>query len=1609
MSHGDAETPPILYPDPTTARGAKDQESSPRVNDETVRNLRKTVDQTQVNVSCVYMTVLLSFIFIVVLLLVYDSHRLYAVGLTLRSALEEKDWGTKSDHSFDTLTNIDDVDSYMRHIFIPTLGPQKIFLDYDYTIGIRMNLKRAFQVNNTLDDYEDEFPYVWDRTDMRYDQKNEGELTDRLGVWDYSEDDCFAKAGAYTQMLMLVDMPEYLEDLITFQWRQMRAFWLTKETVSIVIEILIQNSNLKATTYYYQVFEMSPAGKVSTQSQLMGTFPELFSTQSTLTDWVFFLGAVLLLECLVRIYSAVMLIIRCVSVAIKENRNDMEYYELLGLLALIFEIWSISLFGATLLRYADDLQLPITDSADFSALVDEVVTFREFVRVSTVAIIFIVLRAILILKNEFPSFGILFDTIIAARNGLIYFGFMAFTLLFSFSIASYQLFGLTNPHFNTLPDCMLTLVTMALGVTDLESILATHSPLGSLFFIIFCMIFIFVIVNMFLAVVMTTFTELRRRNQMFILAKASLLAKEAKDMQTRWINFLFCRRPQGTSLELAKKYAALKEDVTLDATDRERQMMDLRSTIMQQQAPSLKETLKYNMSQLDVFQRIMVVSDRKLKTRQQYIDELITEINLIEEQSKKRRAEQLRLESNKSYIYEMIKDMVLYTCFIVLFVTMVYYKASVEEKFILEESVRRTVIDMEFLSPKGLTMKFEDVTIPSSAYAWIEQVFPAILFKYSAAMDGKIIGDLTIRMTYIRADTEENPYSGTKDIFPLLRQLDSPTQKPLDEFTTPEYKERIPSKFNSYFSYAYNATRSFRGRGGYAYYLGSDYRGAYQLLQAVRIDNLLGNFSKALVFDFALYSGNTQLVLLCAIGLMKTSAGGIVTQVLTRSFECAIYTSQTIFRPALEIIFILFFLYYFYRVFREWFISFREVRDEWRSSLAEKKLLKEVMSEVQGIHSEQRTSSEECLHVMKEVVEFCWDGVMMVVMSLLRFVKKEVFNVLDVIFVALSIAMIVYMGKLLFSDFRRSFELPKDMGKENLEDLWTLSDYDIMYRTISAINCLIIFLRMLKNFRFSKRLSILTEVLGSAALDIVFFMAMFAMILAAFALMGFVLLGHRTSEYSTLDSAFLNIYFLLLKDISAYEFLRQDSKLGGLLLIMFLLLYNLFLMNMFIAIIVAHFDHIMDINKNAEHVGLLTTLKMTLVEYMNKLGAGRVKTCLERCLKRKENREETMSEPHSEQEEASIGDKSDEESLITENFVPITSSSKWILALEQKLLENSRQTLSFVKLKNKVPVDSRNSLLTLKPDVASIAFLTKELWLSEKSIKKKVYLWRQLTQVHEIAQTREQELEIVGREGRNSKQPLSPLQQAMWQASTMDLKLKLWTDSVGFNSQERACLWNSTLFSPALFSKKEEEWDLLEQLETEKNIAELDLTAEIAKVKPELSAFLSAFGECQRRYETFYRKGSRSSLSESHSDLLAYYSDTNDERMLLWLALSDQDRAMLFLNNTEKVEASILCHLLFECVNHHIIRLEIVEATMSDLLDAKIYDKHVRLAAWQAEHAILNREQEKWGAAKTDAELLSNYKFFLEKKKQAKVNTLKEKSAVLNELIEDEKRAKKAD
>jgi len=68
-----------------------------------------------------------------------------------------------------------------------------------------------------------------------------------------------------------------------------------------------------------------------------------------------------------------------------------------------------------------------------------------------------------------------------------------------------------------------------------------NQNISIVFFVIFAVVFYFVVLNVYAAIVMRTYDNLRLKKQLLSEAMADILAKEAEDHSKRFWNILFCK------------------------------------------------------------------------------------------------------------------------------------------------------------------------------------------------------------------------------------------------------------------------------------------------------------------------------------------------------------------------------------------------------------------------------------------------------------------------------------------------------------------------------------------------------------------------------------------------------------------------------------------------------------------------------------------------------------------------------------------------------------------------------------------------------------------------------------------------------------------------------------------------------------------------------------------------------------------------------------------------------------------------------------------------------------------------------------------------------------
>lgn len=128
------------------------------------------------------------------------------------------------------------------------------------------------------------------------------------------------------------------------------------------------------------------------------------------------------------------------------------------------------------------------------------------------------IRSLIILNSIFPSFSVLFDTIRHSGSDLCFFLLMAFNMLMGFVLMAYIVFGADLEDFRNVGQSFIKLFTMLLGSIDYYELEPVAPEVAPIFFFGYLVLFYFIILNMFLAIVMATYGFIQEKKGLDTLA-----------------------------------------------------------------------------------------------------------------------------------------------------------------------------------------------------------------------------------------------------------------------------------------------------------------------------------------------------------------------------------------------------------------------------------------------------------------------------------------------------------------------------------------------------------------------------------------------------------------------------------------------------------------------------------------------------------------------------------------------------------------------------------------------------------------------------------------------------------------------------------------------------------------------------------------------------------------------------------------------------------------------------------------------------------------------------------------------------------------------------------
>ena len=233
-------------------------------------------------------------------------------------------------------------------------------------------------------------------------------------------------------------------------WRGMTPIWLdNKSFISLAVEMIVENSNLYATLYYYQLFQKDRSGIILIETGTYGINPDIYSAQNEIFIVLMAIFALYLIIFLGQFFQAAKKLQRGLKECLSLLKNNWTGYDYLEIILAALTTTIIVIFAIIDLVNANRFRLPIMDSDTFDAIISYALTFKVLSRIASCTCFMSVVRLVALLKIKFPSFGVLFETIKVSKNDIINFGVMGIIIYIGFTLSCMLGMGVHDATFSS--------------------------------------------------------------------------------------------------------------------------------------------------------------------------------------------------------------------------------------------------------------------------------------------------------------------------------------------------------------------------------------------------------------------------------------------------------------------------------------------------------------------------------------------------------------------------------------------------------------------------------------------------------------------------------------------------------------------------------------------------------------------------------------------------------------------------------------------------------------------------------------------------------------------------------------------------------------------------------------------------------------------------------------------------------------------------------------------------------------------------------------------------------------------------------------------------------
>ena len=1500
-------------------------------------DIEKSLQEVVITTRGIYISLIVSFLFIALSLQISDVQAINMMTALAQATYESIPWDSSQTRYMASVSSVKDLEQYIRNVYIPLTFTQQGENFTTYLVGSRMTLNQYYQVPDPVADYR-----IPSGNDIDNYIDSGEENTNRIGAWEYQSSNGYDGEGGYIEYFIGDNEATALE-----QWRIMQDVWLSRQFKSLTVETIIHNRNMESSLLYTQVFQKEMAGPIVPSSFSSGVLIEVYedSTSSRFIS-VIILLFFYILGLLVQIIKMVQTLTKVSKTFFAKLKLDLEWFEYLEIINISMTICTVIIFSNLVFSNIGKYQLPLTTQQELTDFINYFYKFLALTRINAVSCLLIMIKVTIVLKNRFPSFGALFDTIQRAKNDIINFAVIAVVILLGFVFMGSVAFGPGHSMFQTVQGGFTALFITILSDVGYSELQNANVELATIFTVCYCILFYAILLNMFTAIVISTYITLREQNQLMLEAKAQMASSKTKKFVITLVNFVFFRFEDSMAKDAEEylKLNAIKEDDTENHGENFERIKMLEISILQQYHRDYYKIFKYNLGQIR-----QLLQQESVKTNEQVKNQLKETIRTILVAKRKTEIRKKDLENNKFYNFAMVQEMGIYLVYLILLMVAIVYRLQTSNVNELYKVVNKIV----------QTNELSEIIMENEIYHYLYYTLGPALVATSSYDFNFIVREPLVRLTINKfvliPNTSRFSQNVIKEYVPVTNNI-----------FTGDFRGQATNILYTYISPG--DWDSFANAGGYQMLINSDTDSRNVLYQFVE-DRLCSLKMQSVVVEFVLYNNNFDAYSYCNIQFLNDLGGHIKVLVTSTPVYLYLYSGSINYIEVLEILVAGLTLYFIYKEIRSWLWFWKITRKNRKRKRKGEKAIAKVIRIL-----EPRKDYRGCkqiffqfTYICKRFFNFLIDFLIQVFLTTLTYVTSGVYTIVNLSGNALTLLLLSQVVILRNNAFVNTYETSTSTLPNFIAEFYQLTLIINNYRTISAFLAFVSFVRMLQFYTFSKDLSVLTDVLNAAKIDLLFFIAILITILFGYSLMAYLLLGHSMSGFSSVTNSIVGCYMILLGNFDLSAISSADNVLGLLFFGTFIILFYLLLLNMFTGIIAAHYRQIKREDHTTHHTGFFQKI-------WNVIRAVICETRYELELKKGEevrmrNKQVKIVDVYAN----SLQENRVEVIKIemNQNTALKTSPEMWYSILDHALIERSMGGLS---LSDMVKAGERADTITRHAKFADVVYITVEQWKLE-STEDKVMIWRTLSSLQRDHIEQEIEKAILLQEELPSTTFISEIHKKLWENTPIEEKISMWVGVHHFNDFERVCIWNSLSFLPSSFGLTAEE---MQKYPNWDSSAEQSYWSSLSFKDKYLAA--ENILKPMRKYRTKLKK-----IKKLEKKIEFLKSEAFTEfgfKEFLWFSMNIYDdwKLRLFMNNSDSVQAEIIAVLISSERKNSVFALDTTDQAMSELLNHGYYDHLVSVCTFNAETVKNRTEHDIIEATQSEISHLNAFKTMLKEK-----------------------------